>query len=136
MSLHRRGLIERKFRLRERRRERMQTAFTQVCSRCGKIGAAFRCSRCHIARYCGKECFSRDWKLHKLSCLPTDCPSVGVVKASTFFRDPHVPVSLQHTAYLGNHCVAKADIKLGDIVVSSFLCCYAMDRTKQNHVVL
>jgi hypothetical protein len=32
--------------------------------------AAFRCGRCFVARYCGKEHMTAHWKMHKLNCVP------------------------------------------------------------------
>jgi hypothetical protein len=34
---------------------------------CDQIGAQ-RCSRCHTAPYCSRECQKQDWRVHKSSC--------------------------------------------------------------------
>ena len=41
------------------------------CALCGASGAAVRlqrCARCHVAKYCGKEHQTEDWKEHKKHC--------------------------------------------------------------------
>lgn len=38
------------------------------CRVCNKIENTFRCSRCRIAFYCGKEHQKADWPLHKVAC--------------------------------------------------------------------
>ncbi|KAH3765057.1 protein PBDC1 [Pelomyxa schiedti] len=38
-----------------------------ICCVCGEP-APFRCARCKLARYCSRECQTRDWKKHKASC--------------------------------------------------------------------
>eukprot|EP00662_Eupelagonemidae_sp_cell21_P022460 gene22460-29414_t len=30
-----------------------------------------RCVRCHLARYCSKECQAADWEMHKAYCAPS-----------------------------------------------------------------
>jgi hypothetical protein len=43
------------------------------CCVCGKEGSGLKkCSRCHIATYCGKDCQLEDWKYrkHKTKCKP------------------------------------------------------------------
>ncbi len=32
----------------------------------------YRCARCHITLYCGKDCQRAHWSVHKLSCRPTE----------------------------------------------------------------
>ena len=39
--------------------------------RCGKSGMLERCSRCHIVKYCSRDCQKADWKWeHKIECKP------------------------------------------------------------------
>jgi hypothetical protein len=38
--------------------------------RCTVECAQYRCSRCMIARYCGEEHMTADWKQHKAHCVP------------------------------------------------------------------
>jgi hypothetical protein len=50
----------------------MDYTIRQGCSFPGCVVkcAAYRCSRCFVARYCGKEHMTSHWKAHKLSCVP------------------------------------------------------------------
>jgi hypothetical protein len=34
----------------------------------GDGGELYKCSACHIVRYCSKSCQSRDWRSHKQHC--------------------------------------------------------------------
>uniref|UniRef100_A0A0G4IDL1 MYND-type domain-containing protein n=1 Tax=Chromera velia CCMP2878 TaxID=1169474 RepID=A0A0G4IDL1_9ALVE len=39
------------------------------CNKCGKaLSAPKRCTRCQKVAYCGKDCQSADWKIHKKTC--------------------------------------------------------------------
>ena len=42
------------------------------CRLCLKENSKFKCSKCHKANYCSKECQIDDWKIfqHKSICLP------------------------------------------------------------------
>jgi hypothetical protein len=42
------------------------------CWQCGKMwyNGTKRCSRCHYARYCNRECQVAHWKCHKVECEP------------------------------------------------------------------
>jgi ankyrin repeat protein len=40
------------------------------CSTCKKKGSLMRCSRCHKAWYCSRDCQVKDWTSHKTSCKP------------------------------------------------------------------
>jgi hypothetical protein len=40
-------------------------AENQSCWVCGKKGSLKKCSKCHIAHYCSKECQNADWEEHK-----------------------------------------------------------------------
>jgi tetratricopeptide (TPR) repeat protein len=44
------------------------------CSFCGAENAAKKCSKCHVAKYCSKECQELDWKhlQHFNTCFVTD----------------------------------------------------------------
>ena len=35
---------------------------------CRKEGAQFTCSKCHIAKYCGRDCQTTHWGNHKSFC--------------------------------------------------------------------
>lgn len=37
------------------------------CRTCG-VDTKKKCSRCHTAFYCSKECFGKGWKEHKKEC--------------------------------------------------------------------
>jgi len=43
-----------------------------TCNACGQVegkkGQWKRCSRCEVAKYCGRECQMQDWKKHKKQC--------------------------------------------------------------------
>ncbi|KZV60335.1 hypothetical protein PENSPDRAFT_355083 [Peniophora sp. CONT] len=39
-----------------------------ACENCRQPSRLLRCGKCHIARYCSKECQSRDWRIHKRDC--------------------------------------------------------------------
>ncbi len=40
-----------------------------VCSVCNKAeGKIQRCARCHITRYCSRECQTKDWPKHRKTC--------------------------------------------------------------------
>ena len=51
--------------------------FRHICSSCPKIlDRALVCERCRCRRYCSRECQVKDWKAHKLLCMPaTPVPS-------------------------------------------------------------
>lgn len=38
------------------------------CSNCGKDGSLRPCSRCHIVRYCSKDCQRQHWREHRRDC--------------------------------------------------------------------
>lgn len=48
------------------------------CDVCGKAGAGLRCSGCHVARYCSRECQRRDWaRGHRQRCAVAEYPDVA-----------------------------------------------------------
>ncbi|XP_057682357.1 tudor domain-containing protein 1 isoform X2 [Corythoichthys intestinalis] len=42
-----------------------------LCRFCGQ-GGSFRCTRCKKTMYCSALCQSKDWKCHRLICVPAD----------------------------------------------------------------
>lgn len=54
-----------------------------VCGYCRTQGSKSRCSKCHIARYCGAECQLKDWPEHKMECAVLS-------KTSLFYTDKSV----------------------------------------------
>ncbi|KAJ5713462.1 MYND domain protein [Penicillium malachiteum] len=50
----------------------MDESETNRCFTCNKVGTVAvplrRCSRCHLTRYCGRDCQQTDWFRHKRSC--------------------------------------------------------------------
>ena len=38
------------------------------CRVCKEVKNTFRCARCRIAFYCGKEHQAMDWPVHKVAC--------------------------------------------------------------------
>jgi hypothetical protein len=40
------------------------------CARCGGPGepSLMQCSKCHVAKYCSRECQAEDWGAHKEVC--------------------------------------------------------------------
>lgn len=38
-----------------------------VCAVCLKP-AQSRCSKCHVTKYCSRECQQQDWSTHKIKC--------------------------------------------------------------------
>jgi len=43
----------------------------ECCDHCGRSGVSLKkCSRCKVAKYCGKECQGKAWKRHKKVCQP------------------------------------------------------------------
>lgn len=57
----------------------------KICAKCSKENAQYRCSACHQANYCSKECQKSDWTEHKQTCL-LKTQQVVVVEG-TFTRD-------------------------------------------------
>jgi hypothetical protein len=57
--------------------------------------AAYRCARCYVARYCGKEHMTAHWKVHKARCVPLAQ------------REPKIELPCWH-GYLDNPVNAKA----------------------------
>jgi len=50
--------------------------FTDIsCKTCHKWKTTshklYKCSKCFMAYYCDRECQLKDWKMHKVTCLPT-----------------------------------------------------------------
>ena len=41
---------------------------SKECFQCKKSVAKNRCSRCHIVRYCSKDCQVKHWPEHRLKC--------------------------------------------------------------------
>ena len=40
-----------------------------ACSYCSKVSSSLKkCTLCHAAQYCDKECQTKHWKIHKLQC--------------------------------------------------------------------
>lgn len=44
------------------------------CATCGEVeasvgGKLFKCSGCHIAKYCSRDCQTRNWRSHKEQCI-------------------------------------------------------------------
>lgn len=46
-----------------------QTNMSSQCAVCSK-SATSHCSRCKVRPYCGRECQTKDWRTHKVSCMP------------------------------------------------------------------
>jgi hypothetical protein len=40
----------------------------KACSFCGATTATKKCSECKVARYCCRECQTKDWTAHKAFC--------------------------------------------------------------------
>jgi len=57
-----------------------------VCYKCKKseeVDKFSRCARCHIAKYCGRECQTADWPAHRKVCVLTaKCSDIEAVWAS------------------------------------------------------
>ncbi|GFO40058.1 hypothetical protein PoB_006656300 [Plakobranchus ocellatus] len=63
--------------------------FLNHCVRCGtKSPNCMVCQRCHLARYCGRECKSKDAKRHKETCLRIFAFNTAKTACETFFRQP------------------------------------------------
>ena len=76
--------------------------FTHTCSRCGKIDSTSvmqKCSRCRAVFYCGVDCQTEDWPLHK-----------GICKKKTPAAPIHVPIVVHDKA-------SSLDSKLLDAVI-------------------
>ena len=41
---------------------------SKSCGCCGIRDAKSRCSRCHVRRYCCRECQLKDWPRHRSKC--------------------------------------------------------------------
>lgn len=41
----------------------------KICLRCNVSNCKFKCSKCQIAYYCGRECQSQHWPIHKKFCV-------------------------------------------------------------------
>jgi hypothetical protein len=52
--------------------------------------AQFRCGRCFVARYCGNEHMTADWREHKMCCVPLAQrqPAVTLDCADGYLDDP------------------------------------------------
>ena len=44
-------------------------------SKCKSNDAVYVCSKCGLARYCSRDCQRADWKRHKPTCTPNECPA-------------------------------------------------------------
>jgi len=49
-----------------------------TCAICGRQDQLKLCSRCRAAKYCSKECQTRDWKAHKAICKKYGQPPVDL----------------------------------------------------------
>ncbi len=48
----------------------LRNTFTEMCNTCNETECKIRaCSRCHIIKYCSKNCQRLDWPNHKLICV-------------------------------------------------------------------
>jgi tetratricopeptide (TPR) repeat protein len=52
--------------------------------------AGFRCGRCFVARYCGKEHMTAHWKVHKSKCVPLErrFPRLAIDCSRSYLDDP------------------------------------------------
>jgi len=75
------------------------------CHTMSQIGTK-RCSRCHYARYCNRECQVADWKEHKKSCEP-----VVLAKANGHFIEEEEETSPD----VGDYIIARAHHKNGSV---------------------
>jgi len=53
-----------------------------VCNGCGAKekkggGALLACAKCKVKKYCGRECQTKMWKVHKFVCEPAAAPAAG-----------------------------------------------------------
>jgi hypothetical protein len=55
--------------------------FFNYCLNCKTLNVPFRCSHCHVARYCSEECSRTYWKTHKIHC------GLGTIFYNTIFLD-------------------------------------------------
>ena len=46
----------------------VKTVAVACCAGCGKTEGLRQCTKCHVARFCGKECQARVWPTHKPFC--------------------------------------------------------------------
>jgi len=44
-------------------------------AKCKSDDAVYVCSKCGLARYCSRDCQRADWKRHKPTCKPNECPA-------------------------------------------------------------
>jgi len=49
---------------------------SSLCSFCGADQATAKCTRCKLAVYCGRDCQSSHWKVHKLECVQAAAKSI------------------------------------------------------------
>ena len=83
----------------------------RTCNACGEESAKlFKCSRCHFACYCSKECQTADWAVHKKdSCLPVLKDKWGSLRT-----DPN------KVAELKEQCKGKTPEEADMIIYNSF----------------
>lgn len=65
-----------------RRLNRICQGVEVFCAYCGRPQAPSRCSKCAVARYCGKACQKKAWKFHKVWCKVDAVKDVNVPSAS------------------------------------------------------
>jgi len=102
-------------------------AVKDTCSQCGKRGAALKlCSRCKQASYCGAECQTKGWKVHKKTCAPPVplhdvCERVRVAHNAANWRGV-----LKWEGRMEELVEAQTDDKGRDAVLSSFMRAHMM----------
>ena len=51
----------------------------RTCIQCGEMAPKMkRCSGCHWARYCNRECQKANWQTHRNDCCPDRCLPAGI----------------------------------------------------------
>lgn len=53
--------------------------YNKTCKHCNAPNPIFRCSICHIARYCSETCSIANWKKHKVYCKKYDNVFLGII---------------------------------------------------------
>ena len=62
----------------------MEESNSHMCSWCGKLDCIFRCSKCHVAYYCGRKCQVDHWKTeHKQQCVHMVSRSISQTQAQS-----------------------------------------------------